>query len=50
MRETVLRQVPDGQGRRLDDAAGIWLVEASEHLQQRGLAGAVGSAEADAFA
>ena len=48
--EAVLRQVADRQRRRLEDRAGVRLVEAGHHLQQRGLAGAVGSAEADALA
>ena len=50
VREAVLRQVADGERRRLDDGAAIGLVEAGEHLQQRGLAGAVRAAQADALA
>ena len=48
--EAVLRQVADGQPGRLDDRAGVGLLEPGEHLEQRGLAGAVRAAEADALA
>ena len=48
--EAVLRQVADREPRRLDDCAGVRLVDAREHLKQRGLAGAVGTAQADPLA
>src|SRR4051812_42561865 len=48
--QAVLRQVPDRQRRRLDDVPGVGLVEAAEHLEQGGLAGAVRSAQADTLA
>src|SRR5688572_12276672 len=47
MREAVLGEVADGEGGWPDDAAGIGLVEAAEHLQQRRFSGAVGAAQAD---
>ena len=50
VRQPVLRQVADRQVGRLDDRARVRLVEAGEHLQQRGLAGAVRAAQADAVA
>ena len=48
--QAVLRQVADRQPRGLDDLPAVGLVEPGEHLEQRGLAGAVRPAEADAFA
>ena len=48
--EAVLRQVADRQRRRLEDRALVGLVEPGHHLEQRGLAGAVGPAQADALA
>ena len=48
--EAVLRQVADGQRGRLEDGAGVGLVEPGQHPQQRGLAGAVRAAQADALA
>ena len=48
--EAVLRQVPHAEAGRLDDEPGVGLLEAGEHLQQRRLAGAVGSAQADPLA
>ena len=48
--EAVLRQVADGQPGRLDDGAGVGLLETGQHLEQRGLAGAVRAAQADAVA
>ncbi len=50
VREAVLRQIADRQAVRLDDQAGVRLVHPGEHLEQRGLAGAVRAAEADPFA
>ena len=50
VREAVLRQIADGQRRRLDNAAAVGLVEPREHFQQRGFAGAVRAAQADALA
>jgi len=47
--EAVLRQVADGQSGRLEDGAFVGLVEPGHHLEERGLARAVGSAEADAL-
>ncbi len=48
--EAVLRQVAERQRVRFLDDAGVGLVEPGEHLEQRGLAGAVRSAQADAIA
>ena len=48
--EAVLRQVADRQRGGLDDQAAVRLVEAGEHLEQGGLAGAVRAAQADPFA
>ena len=48
--QAVLRQVADGQARRLDDGAGVRLLEPGQHLEQRGLAGAVRAAQADPVA
>ena len=48
--EAVLRQVADGQRRRLEDGARVGLVEPGHHLEQRRLAGAVRPAQADALA
>ena len=50
MGEAVLRQVAERQAVRLLDDAGVGLVEPGEHLEQRGLAGAVRTAQADAIA
>ncbi len=50
MLESVLRQVADRQPRRLDDLAGIGLVQPRENPQQRRLAGAVRAAQADTVA
>src|SRR5262245_25780389 len=47
MRQAVLRQIADRQVRRFDDPARIRFLETGEHFQQRGLAGAVGAAQAD---
>ena len=49
VRQAVLRQVADGQRGRLQDRARIRLVEARHHLEERGLARAVGAAQADPF-
>src|SRR5262245_48524542 len=48
MRETVLRQIADGERCGSNDAARIRLFEASQDLQQRGFASAVRPAQADA--
>ena len=48
--EPVLRQIANRHSRRLDHQAGVRLVEAGQHLEQRRLAGAVRAAEADALA
>ena len=48
--EAVLRQVADGQRRRLEHGARVGLVEPGHHLEQRRLAGAVRTAQADALA
>src|SRR6185503_7455998 len=48
--QPVLREIADRQIRRLDDAALVGFVDAGEHLEERGLAGAVGAAEAHAIA
>ena len=48
--QAVLRQVADGQRGRLEDRAGVGLVEPGHHPEQRGLAGAVRAAETDALA
>ena len=45
--QAVLRQVADRQARGPDDRAAVGLVEAGQHPQQRGLAGAVRAAQAD---
>src|SRR5688500_10405282 len=50
MRQAVLRQVAECQRIGFLDDAAIRLVEAGEHLEQRGLAGAVRPAQADAIA
>ena len=50
MGEAVLRQVAERQRIRLLDDAGVGLVEAREHLEQRRLAGPVRAAQADAVA
>jgi hypothetical protein len=48
--EAVLRQVADGQPCRLHDGAVVRVLQAGQHLEQRGLAGAVRAAQADAVA
>ena len=48
--EAVLRQVADRQALRLDDPARVGLVEPGQHAQQRGLAGAVRTAQPDPVA
>src|SRR5688500_1934698 len=48
--QAVLREVAHRESGRLDDRAAVGLLEAGEHLEQRGFAGAVRSAEPDAFA
>ncbi len=50
VRQAVLRQVAKRQRVGFLDEARVGLVEAGQHLQQRGLAGAVGPAQADAIA
>jgi hypothetical protein len=50
VRQPILWQIADGEIGRLDDVAGIGLVEPGEHFEQRGLAGAVRPAEADTIA
>ena len=45
--QPILRQISDRQGRRSDDPAGVRLVKSGEHFEERGLAGAVRSAETD---
>src|SRR6185436_1115721 len=50
VRQPVLRQIADGQARRLDDGTFVRLVDAREHLEHGRLAGAVGAAQADAIA
>ena len=45
VRQAVLRQIAHGQRVGLEDGAAVRLVEAGEHFQQRGLAGAVRAAE-----
>ena len=50
VRQAVLRQVADRQRVGLVDDAGVGLVDAGQHLEQRGLAGAVRAAQADAIA
>jgi hypothetical protein len=49
VREAVLREIPDGQGGRLQNSSGVRLVQPGHHLQEGGLAGAVRAAEADPF-
>ena len=48
--QAVLRQVADGEARRFDDGARVRVLEAGQHLEQGGLAGAVRAAEADTVA
>ena len=48
--ETVLREIPDRQAAWFDDETAVGLVQTREHLQERGLAGAVWPAEAHALA
>ena len=50
VRQAVLRQIAERQRVGLLDDAGVGLVEARQHPQQRRLAGAVRSAQADAIA
>ena len=50
VRESILREITDREGRRLHDAPIVGFVEPSQHLQQRRLSGAVRSAESDALA
>src|SRR5581483_8503892 len=49
VRQPVLRQIADREGRRARDDAAIRLVEPGEHPQQRRLAGAVRTAQSDAL-
>ena len=48
--EAVLRQIADGETGRLRDEAAVGLFEPRQHLQQRGLPGAVRAGKADAIA
>jgi hypothetical protein len=48
--QAVLRQIADGQIGGLDDVAAVAFLEPGEHLEQRRLAGAVGTAERNALA
>ena len=48
--EPVLRQVTDGERVGSHDGAAVGFVEPGEHPQQRGLAGAIRAAQADAIA
>ena len=50
VREAVLWQVTNRQRVRPDDLSLVWLIEAGEHTQQRGLPGAIGPAQPDAVA
>ena len=50
VRQAVLGQVSDRQCGRLEDGARVRLVHAGHHLQQRGLAGTVRTAQPDPFA
>jgi hypothetical protein len=50
MAEAVLRQIADREARRLDHEPAVGLVDASQHLEQRRLAGAIRAAQADALA
>ncbi len=50
VREGVLRKVAHRQRIRFHDGARVRLVEPGKHLQQSGLAGAVGAAQTHAFA
>ena len=50
VRQAVLREISHGQRVGLDDGAAVGLVEPGEHLEQRGLAGAVRAAQPDALA
>src|SRR5688572_454535 len=50
VREAVLRQISDRQIRGTDDRSRIRLVDRREHLEQRGLAGAIWPAQTDTFA
>ena len=49
MRQAILRQIPDGERRRLQDRAGVGLVEPGHHAEERRLAGPVGTAKTDAL-
>ena len=49
VRQPILRQVADREAVRLDDDARVRLLEAGEHLEQRGLARAVRAAQPDAL-
>ena len=49
MGQAVLRQVADGQRRRLEDGARVGLVEPRHHPEERRLAGAVRAAQTDAL-
>ena len=49
MHQAVLRQIPDGEVRWLDDVAAVGLFQAGQHLQQGRLAGAVGAAQRHAL-
>ena len=48
--QPILREVADGEGGWRDDVAAVGLFQPGEHLEQRGLAGPVGSAQANAVA
>jgi hypothetical protein len=50
VRQPVLRQVADCQVGRSDNAAGVGLLVARQHAEQRGFSGAVWSAQADTLA
>ena len=50
MVEAILREIPDGRRGRLDDQALVGVVEPGQDAQERGLAGSVRSAQADAVA
>jgi hypothetical protein len=48
--QAVLREIPDREACGLDDVAGVGLVDARQHPEQGGLAGAVRPAQAHALA
>ncbi len=50
VQQAVLRQVADREARRLDDEAGVGLLQPGQHLEKGRLAGAVRPAQADALA